>query len=152
MAKKKYDFNKAYTVRFRDEKMDEYVNKAYERFKNEFGSKNEFMARMCYDGVSYKNGDEDLNKAFNYSEIRKVLQRIERDKDDDKENFKLLKAKLIAEIKVNQGLLNYIIRLLLENNQISAYWLNKDEDKFISLIKEELDVLRSQLMREEFYE
>ena len=89
MAKKKYDYNKAYTVRFHDEVINNYINKTYERFKSGFGSMNEFMARMCYEGAVARNGDEDLNKAFNYSEIRKVLKRLESDKDADRKSTRL---------------------------------------------------------------
>ena len=113
---------------------------------------NEFMARMCYEGATARNGDEDLNKAFNYSEIRKVLQRLERDKDADKENFKMLKAKLIAEIKVNQGLLNYIIRILMEHEQVNSYWVNIDENKFNSLVENELNRLRNKILLEVYNE
>lgn len=152
MAKKKYDYNKAYTVRFHDEVIDGYINKTFERFKSGFGSMNEFMARMCYEGAIARNGDEDLNKSFNYSEIRKILKRLESDKDDDKENFKMLKAKLFAEIKVNQGLLNYIIRLLMEHEQINSYWVNIDENKFNSLVEDELNLLRNKLLLEVYNE
>lgn len=148
MAKRKYDYGKAYTVRFHNEDMDRVVVKVYEKFRKYYSSFSEFMAWMCFEGATNKDGQEDLNKAFNYSEIRKILKRLEDDKEKNLDDFKLLKAELMSEIKINQSLLNYIVRLLYEDKSDEFYWVNKNPDKFTSLVEEELQGLRNKVLLE----
>lgn len=148
MAKKKHDYSKAYTVRFHNADMEEKVNKIYDKFKNYYSSFSEFMAWMCFEGATNKDGQEDLNKAFNYSEIRKILKRLESDKENDLEVKKMLKAELLAEIRTNQALLNFIIRLLYELHFREFSNLYRQEGKFNSLFDDEIEELTNKILLE----
>src|SRR5574344_1067267 len=103
MANKKYDYEKVYSVRLHNEQHDNKINEIYLKHKQWYSSMNEFLAQMVYDGATALESDENINRAFNFSEIRKVLQRLERTRDDEIENNKIARAKMLAEIKTLQA-------------------------------------------------
>lgn len=148
MANKKYDYEKVYSVRLHNEQHDNKINEIYLKHKQWYSSMNEFLAQMVYDGATALESDENINRAFNFSEIRKVLQRLERTRDDEIENNKIARAKMLAEIKTLQASLNYLTKLYIENEDANTYRLDRSESKFEPINKSELDDYKATMLLE----
>lgn len=148
MANKKYNYEKVYSVRLHNEQYDEKINEIYNKHKQWYSSMSEFLAQMVYDGASALESDENINRAFNYSEIRKVLQRLEQTKDNEIESNKIARAKIVAEIKLIQAQLNYLTRLYLENEDANTYLLNRNGERFKPINKSDLEEEKAKLLLE----
>ncbi|MDD4575124.1 MAG: hypothetical protein PHI36_01725 [Bacteroidales bacterium] len=146
MATKKYNYEKVYSVRLHNEQHDEKINEIYNKHKHWYSSMNEFLAQMVYDGASALESDENINRAFNFSEIRKVLQRLERSRDDEIEGNKIARAKLLSELQIVQAQINYLTKLYVENEDANTYLLDRNENKFEPINKSALEDYKAQLV------
>ena len=152
MATKKYNYEKVYSVRLHNEQHDEKINEIYNKHKHWYSSMNEFLAQMVYDGASALESDENINRAFNFSEIRKVLQRLERSRDDEIEGNKIARAKLLSELQIVQAQINYLTKLYVENEDANTYLLDRNENKFEPINKSALEDYKAQLVLENINE
>lgn len=148
MANKKYNYEKVYSVRLHNEQYDEKINEIYNKHKQWYSSMSEFLGQMVYDGASTLESDDNINRAFNYSEIRKVLQRLEQTKDNEIETNKIARAKMIAEIRLLQAQLNYLTRLYIENEDANTYLLDRNGERFMPVNKSDLEEEKSKLLLE----
>ncbi len=152
MATKKYNYEKVYSVRLHNEQHDEKINEIYNKHKHWYSSMNEFLAQMVYDGASALESDENINRAFNFSEIRKVLQRLERSRDDEIEGNKIARAKMLSELQIIQAQINYLTKLYVENEEASTYLLDRNGNKFEPINKSALEDYKAQLVLENINE
>ena len=152
MATKKYNYEKVYSVRLHNEHHDEKINDIYNKHKHWYSSMNEFLAQMVYDGASALESDENINRAFNFSEIRKVLQRLERSRDDEIEGNKIARAKMLSELQIIQAQINYLTKLYVENEDANTYLLDRNENKFEPINKSALEDYKAQLVLENINE
>lgn len=152
MATKKYNYEKVYSVRLHNEQHDEKINEIYNKHKHWYSSMNEFLAQMVYDGASALESDENINRAFNFSEIRKVLQRLERSRDDEIEGNKIARAKMLSELQIIQAQINYLTKLYVENEDANTYLLDRNENKFEPINKSALEDYKAQLVLENINE
>lgn len=141
------DLKTQYMIRVYSQDEYEIFKRALEKFKDKFDSLNDAMKYFALLGADKMLGDNTLNQSINFSEIRKNLQEINNKLTTISANQKMDFVDTNANVRINQALLNLIIKLLNKQSPINLNSYSQGW-KYDTLDENGIDTERDRILRE----